>query len=261
MTKNREDLNDMMTLLLEWVEEVGRIHLSKFRQEMVIETKTSRADVVTEVDKACEKYLVEQIESHFPSHSILGEESGAHSHSSEWLWIIDPVDGTNNYSQGLPYFSVTVGVQHLGETVLGVVFAPYLNELFSCIKGQGAFLNGKPIALGKKTELADCIIATGFPSDKGTNPDNNADNVLRILPHLRCLRRFGGAALDLCYTAAGFLDGFWELNINIWDIAAGVLILEEVGGKIVFLREDGSRRLCPVASNPVVLPQMMQYLR
>ena len=242
MTKNREELNDMMALLLEWVEEVGRIHLSKFRQEMVIETKTSRADVVTEVDKACEKYLVEQIESHFPSHSILGEESGVHSHSSEWLWIIDPVDGTNNYSQGLPYFSVTVGVQHLGETVLGVVFAPYLNELFSCVKGQGAFLNGKPITLGKKTELADCIIATGFPSDKGTNPDNNAD-------------------LDLCYTAAGFLDGFWELNINIWDIAAGVLILEEVGGKIVFLREDGSRRLCPVASNPVVLPQMMQYLR
>lgn len=250
-----------MTLLNGWVKEVGDIHLSKFRGQMEIGIKQSHSDLVTEIDTKSEAYLVAKIEHHFPHHNILGEETGEHLHNSPWRWVIDPVDGTSNYSQGLPMFTVSVALQYNDESVVGAVYAPYLKELFTAIKGEGAFLNGSPIRVSDKKELKYCLVSTGFPVDKATNPDNNGDNTLRMLPNIRCLRRFGGAALDLCYTAAGFLDGFWELNINIWDVAAGVLILEEAGGKVDYLRKDGSRKLCPVAANPTILPQMMALLK
>ena len=162
-----------------------------------------------------------------------------------------PLDGTNNYSQGLPIFCVSIGVQYKGETQVGVVYAPYLDEVFSAVRGQGASWNGRAIHVSRKQNLDECIVATGFPYDKGTCPINNLDNVCALLPHLRGLRRMGSAAYDLCCVAAGLLDGYWELNVKPWDVCAGNLIVEEAGGIIRPFRTD--RNISIVAgSKPVV---------
>ena len=176
-----------------------------------------------------------------------------------YRWVIDPLDGTTNYSQGLPMFSVSIGIEHCGETVIGVVFAPYLNELFHAVKGEGAFLNGNPVKVSGKSALGHSVVATGFPVDKDTNPDNNLDNVARIMPKVRGLRRLGSAAMDLCYTAAGFLDGYWEMNLHRWDVSAGLLILEEAGGRFSHFRDD--RNVSIVAGTPAIHDMLFPMLK
>ena len=232
-----------------WAHEMGKIHLSYFRGNLLnIELKGSINDVVTAADKASESYFIEQVSRHCPGHGILGEESGLHSGESEYCWVVDPLDGTTNFSQGLPIFSVSIGLQYKGETVLGIVYAPYLNELYTAIKGEGSFLNSKPIHVAQKKELGPCVLTTGFPYDKDTNPDNNLTEVSRILPQIRGLRRYGSAAYDLCCVAAGFFDGYWELNLHLWDVCAGILIVQEAGGKASQFRSD--RGISLLAANP-----------
>ena len=143
----------------EWARRAGQIQLDAFRSaDLGIETKSSVHDVVTRVDKACESYLIEKINSYYPDHGVLGEETGAHAVDADWVWVIDPLDGTNNYSQGLPIFCVSIGLQYKGETVVGVVFAPYIHEVFTAVKGKGAFLNGKPLQIGAKPELNQSVL-------------------------------------------------------------------------------------------------------
>ena len=178
---------------------------------------------------------------------------------SDYLWVIDPLDGTNNYSQGLPVYTVSIGLQYRGETVLGVVYAPYMDELYTAIRGKGAFLNGKPIRVAAKTDLDQSVLATGFPYDKGINPINNIDNLSRILSHLRGIRRMGSAAYDLCCVAAGFLDGYWELGLKLWDVCAGVLIVQEAGGTIEHFRYD--RGIAIMTANPQLLQRIKEYIR
>ena len=208
------DLNQALEYAVAWAKEVGKIQLSYFRgNDLGIQTKSNVYDVVTRADKESEAFLLDKIQKHYPGHAVFGEESGAHAGTAEYRWVIDPLDGTNNYSQGLPVFTVSIGLQYRGETLLGVVYAPYLNELYTAIRGKGAFLNNAPIHVSDKTELDRSVLATGFPYDKGIHPVNNIDNLSRILPHLRGIRRMGSAAYDLCGVAAGFLDGYWERGL------------------------------------------------
>lgn len=236
---------------VDWAQEVGEIHRRYFRtRQLDISTKSNVADVVTRVDKESEDLLLGRIAAAFPEHGVLGEESGMHAGRSGYCWVVDPLDGTNNYSQGLPVYTVSIGLQYEGRTIAGVVYAPYLEELYTATRGGGAFFNGKPMQVSGKTELASSVLGTGFPYDKGTNPANNIANLAAILPGLRGIRRMGSAAYDLCCVAAGFLDGYWELNLSPWDVCAGMLIVEEAGGVVRSFRED--RNISVVAANPVL---------
>lgn len=260
MEKQELNLEQNLELAVAWAKEVGKIQLAYFRgNDLDIHTKSSVYDVVTRADKESEAFLIQKIGEHFPEHAILGEETGEHSGKGSYRWVIDPLDGTNNFSQGLPVFTISIGLQYEGTTLLGVVYAPYFNELYTAIKGQGAYLNGKPIRVSDKRDLAHSVLGTGFPYDKGTNPDNNIPNLAVILPFLRGIRRMGSAAYDLCCTAAGWLDGYWELNLNLWDICAGALIVEEAGGTVLSLREN--RGISIVAGNPVIVGKIREKVR
>lgn len=254
-----ENIESLVTDAIRWAKEAGSIHLSYFRgNRLNIHTKSSIHDVVTEADKASEDLLLRHIAARYPDHSVLGEESGNHLHSGDYQWVIDPLDGTNNFSQGLPVFCVSIGIRYKEETIAGVVYAPYLKELYTAIRGKGAFMNEIPLSVSVKTELCRSVIGTGFPYDKDTNPDNNADNVSRILPLVRGLRRMGSAAYDLCCVAAGWLDGYWEFNLQPWDACAGTLIVEEAGGQVVPFRED--RGIAIVAGNASIVRQIKCHL-
>lgn len=239
--------------------EAGRVQLEYFRSgNLNIQAKFNEADVVTAADKASEKLILEEIRRLYPTHSILSEESGADLNLGEYRWVIDPLDGTTNFSNGLPNFCVSIGIQHKGETIVGVVYAPYLGELFTAAKGMGAFLNGQRIHASSKTALAQAVVATGFPVDKDRTPDCNIDNVARVLPRIRGLRRPGAAAIDICYVAAGFLDGYWEINIHEWDVCAGLLIAAEAGAEHRFFRED--RNVSVVVAPDGIMPLLAPLL-
>ncbi len=242
-----------------WAKQVGELQLTYFRtNQFHIDTKSTVTDLVTEVDKKSEAYLIDEITKYFPSHTILAEESGRLENVSEYCWIIDPLDGTNNFVQGLPIFCVSIALQYQRETVLGVVYAPYLQELFYATKNGGAFLNNKKLQVANKQYLQDCVICTGFPYNKGSSKDNNLDNVNRILPKVRGFRRLGAAAYDLSLVAAGILDGFWEPNLNLWDIAAGQLLIKQAGGIIHSFRMDDSYSI--VCGNPHIVKVLSDNL-
>ena len=246
--------------------EAGRIQLSYFRgDDLAMKTKSNVSDVVTRADRESEELIVRSILERYPTHAILGEEGGARGDAaSEWRWVVDPLDGTTNYSQGLPVFCVSIALQYRGETVVGVVYAPYLRELFTAVRGGGAWCrrgDGEPVRLHVSTkQRLDCSgVATGFPYDKSENPDNNSDNVARILPHVRDVRRMGAAAYDLSCVAAAMLDGFWELNLHEWDVCAASLLVIEAGGVVESLRAD--RGVSPVAGSAALVEQMKRYVR
>ncbi|MCM1503988.1 MAG: inositol monophosphatase [Muribaculum sp.] len=253
------EYSSMLLNALSWAREAGAVHRRYFRgNELHIKAKLNDSDIVTAADKAAEKLLIDHIRETYPDHSILSEESGEQDHAPEFRWVIDPLDGTTNFSQGLPMFCVSIGLEHNGDTVLGVVYAAYLDELFHAVKGEGAYLNGQPIKSSSKTDMGRCVVATGFPVDKDVNPDNNMDNVGRVLPHVRGMRRLGSAAMDLCYVAAGFLDGYWELNLHEWDVSAGLLIVSEAGARYTHFRSD--RNISVVASAPGIHDELLSML-
>lgn len=237
----------------------GDILMKYFRTNgLESETKQNAFDVVTKADKESDKFIKDYITSRFPEHGIITEESGAEHYDREWLWVIDPLDGTSNFNNGLPVFSVSIALKHHGETVIGIVYAPYLNELFHAVKGEGAFLNGKSIRCANKTTLETAMVATGMPYDRAVNPDNNLEEIERVVCKVRGTRRFGSAAVDLSYTAAGFLDAYWELNLNEWDVAAGVLIAEEAGAIVESIRKD--RNYSIMASSPSLIDKFRNLL-
>ena len=231
-----------------WVREAGGVLMRYFRGDNLdVHSKGNASDLVTAADKASEQVIISRIREAYPQHVILSEESGADGRAGEYRWVIDPLDGTMNFSQGLPLFCVSIGIEYRGRKVAGVVYAPNLNELFYAVRGEGAFLNGRPIKVGGKSSLSESVVATGFPVDKDVNPVNNIDNVAVIVPQVRGLRRFGSAALDLCYVASGQFDGYWEMNLHEWDVCAALLILEEAGGVYSHFRSD--RNISIVAGN------------
>lgn len=222
----------MYAFLKDIITEAGRIALEhKSRLSDVQVNRKSDKDLVTEADVAVENYLVEQIKQTYPDHAILGEESGAHV-GNEYRWIIDPIDGTTSFVHDQPFFSNSVALEHNGEIILGAVNAPVLGELFMAEKGNGATLNGQPIRVSARDTLSDCVLATGFACLRENLEHNNMPYFANIAPVVRGMRRYGSAAIDLAYVACGRLDGFWELNLHIYDIAAGMLIAKEAGGSL-----------------------------
>jgi myo-inositol-1(or 4)-monophosphatase len=225
--------------------EAGGLLLQYFHQGLKIEYKGD-ADLVTAADRAAEAMIRERIGQQFPSHDVLGEEQGLNDQGSDYRWYVDPLDGTTNFAHGYPVFCVSMALEHRSaelssgvgaRRVAGVVYDPTRDELFTAEQGRGAQLNGKAIHVSKAEQLKECLLATGFPSHKRhKNPNIHFYHQITLRTH--GVRRAGSAALDLCNVASGRFDGFWEFNLNPWDTAAGVLIVEEAGGKVS--RFDGS---------------------
>lgn len=250
--------------IIVWAKNAGQILKDGYGKEHQIQHK-GIIDLVTEIDKKSEDYLISEIRAKFPEHTILGEESGKLNGSNQGgMWLIDPLDGTSNYAHGLPIFSVSIGYQVAGEMQLGVVYDPMMDECFVAEKGQGAYLNGKQIHVSDTQELIKAMLVTGFPYNVHSTKENNLDYFSNFILHAQAVRRLGSAALDLCYVASGRLDGYWELQLQAWDAAAGILILSEAGG--IATNMDGTPfKLEPpyamVASNPILHPLMMDVVR
>lgn len=189
-------------------------------------------DLVTDVDLASEQLIRDAIANRYPRHQVLAEEGGLAENASDYRWIIDPLDGTTNYAHGFPIFAVSIALEYRGELILGVVYDPMREELFACERGGGAALNRKPIRVSSATDLSLSMVATGFPYDIRTSRLNNLDHWANFAKNAQALRRCGSAALDFCYVACGRFDGFWELSLNPWDMAAGALMVVEAGGRV-----------------------------
>lgn len=227
-------------------------------------------DLVTEADVAAEKLIIDRIQSHYPRHAILAEESGASDGvdsgrlagvTAEWKWIIDPLDGTTNYAHGYPCFCVSIAAEHKGKLELGVIYDPMRDELFSVERGQGAALNGRRIRVSRTEDLNRAMLCTGFPYDVRERGEF-ARHFTNFIMNAQSVRRDGSAALDLAYVACGRFDGFWEEGLRPWDVAAGVLMIEEAGGRVS--RYDGApfEIYSPpiVASNGLVHEAMIRVL-
>jgi len=228
-----------------------------------ISQKGTAIDLVTVMDRRVEAFLLEAIRLRHPGHHFVAEESGVHGAEGPHVWYIDPLDGTVNYAHGIPIYSVSIAYAREGRVVLGAVYDPSQDECFSAGRGAGAWLDGRPIRVNQTPTLGDSLLVTGFAYDVWTNPDNNLDHFARFALRTRGVRRLGSAALDLCYVAAGRFDGFWELRINPWDIAAGGLIAKEAGARVT--RVDGGEQILRdapsvLAANPRLHEVMLKEL-
>jgi myo-inositol-1(or 4)-monophosphatase len=210
--------------------EAGALLMDFFRRRVKIEYKGD-ADLVTVADRKSEALILERIRKQFPSHDVMGEEGARIESGSDYRWYVDPLDGTTNFAHGFPVFCVSLAVQCRGQGAAGVVYDPTRNEMFTAEQGRGAFLNGQPIRVSSTAGLAECLVGTGFPSHK-RHKSPNIYFYHQITLRTHGVRRAGSAALDLCNVACGRFDGFWEFNLNPWDTAAGVLIVQEAGGRV-----------------------------
>lgn len=212
--------------------EAGRLQRESYEGEFEVHTKSAIIDLVTDVDRACEQLIVDAIQAERLGDAILAEEGGGTDDpDAEWRWVIDPLDGTANYAHGYPRFCVSIGIEQRGVATVGVVYDPLLDELFSAVRGRGARLNDRPLQVSAETRLDHAMLATGFAYDVHRSAEDNLDHFSAFVKAARAIRRDGSAALDLCYVAAGRLDGYWELKLQPWDVAAGLLIVEEAGGR------------------------------
>ncbi len=214
--------------------EAGRIQLAGLSESPRVDHK-GRYDLVTDVDRDCERAVAEILFDAFPNTGILAEESTRIAADSREVWIVDPLDGTTNYASGYPAFGTTIALRQAGEIVLGVVYDPLRDELFEAVRGSGASLNQAPVRVGKTENLSQALLATGFPYDRCEQPETNLDRFCALTMRTRGVRRGGSASLDLCYTACGRLDGYWEIRLQPWDVCAGALIVSEAGGKVTDL--------------------------
>ncbi len=192
-----------------------------------------RMNLVTDVDKRCDDLIVSRVKSAYPGHEILSEESGkGGADKSEWLWLIDPLDGTTNYVHGFNFFCVSIALMKNNTLLAGAVYDPMRDELFSAAKGTGAFLNHKRIEVSGIGRIDKALLSTGFPYGFGNSVKQNINNFVKLMKESQAVRRPGSAALDLCYVASGRFDGFWEMELHPWDTAAGVLVVKEAGGRV-----------------------------
>jgi len=220
-------------------------------------------NLVTEADHESEQSIVSAIKAAYPHHRILAEESGDSGDISPYTWIIDPLDGTTNYAHGYPCFCVSIAVEYGGEITYGVIYDPVREERFTAEKGKGAYLNGNAIAVSSTGEINNSLLCTGFPYDVREDMETNIRLFRSFLMKAQAVRRDGSAALDLCYTAAGRFDGFWEQKLHPWDVAAGSLILSEAGGKLSRYQGEPFSIYIPeiIASNGLLHQQMLAVVR
>lgn len=212
--------------------EGGKVLLQYWGKLKDIREKGHAGDLVTEADRASEEVILAYLKHHFPI-PILAEESGMHQlKEADYLWVVDPLDGTTNYAHQFPFVAVSIGLLHKGESIVGVVYNPVMNELFAAMKGKGATLNGQSIQVSKTTSIQRSLLVTGFAYDRRETSDNNYPEFCQMTSLSQGVRRLGSASIDLAYVAAGRFDGYWERGLREWDMAAGVLLVEEAGGRV-----------------------------
>ncbi|HEX6188282.1 MAG TPA: inositol monophosphatase family protein [Pyrinomonadaceae bacterium] len=255
----------MLNFAIQTARDAGRVLAERFGRNLRISNK-SELDLVTESDLASERLIIDRIKTHYPRHTILAEESGTNSPAvdgaqSDWRWIIDPLDGTTNYAHGYPCFCVSMGLERNGTLELGVIYDPLRDEVFAAERGQGAALNGKRIHVSPTPSLAGALLCTGFPYDVRER-GQFARHFANFIMNAQGVRRDGAAALDLAYVAAGRFDGFWEEGLKPWDVAAGILLIEEAGGRVSDYHNGPLDIFTPpiLASNGLIHEQMMRVL-
>ncbi len=254
----------MIDIAIQAAREAGKILLQHMGNIQHIEIKDGQElNLVTEADKESERRIIEIISAKYPDHSFLAEEGGSVRTASDYRWIIDPLDGTTNYAHGLPLFSVSIGLECRGDLVAGVVYNPVLNEMFTAEAGGGAYLNGNRITVSATSELSRSLLVTGFPYNVKSNPDHMVERFQAFLMSARGIRRLGSAALDCAFVACGRFDGFWEVWLNPWDLAAGAVLVREAGGRTSDFEGNPHRLDVPqwVASNGLIHDQMLEVLR
>lgn len=240
----------------------GEILVEKLHSGVSIQAKGS-IDLVTDADKASEAFVVGELRRRFPQHGILAEESGRQGGTSDFLWVVDPLDGTTNFAHRFPYFCVSIALVKGNEVVVGVVYDPIKKECFASEKGSGAFLNDERITVSKSTTVLGSLLATGFPYDIATSTRTNLESFSRVNKASQGVRSLGAAALDLCQVAAGRLDAFWELVLQPWDLAAGGLMVKEAGGRVT---DCFGERFNPLgsnvcASNGLIHDELLQLIK
>lgn len=243
--------------------EAGEILRAGYGRAKQIDFKGA-VDLVTEFDTASERHIVQRLGAAFPRHILRAEEGGLINGSADgdYEWLIDPLDGTTNYAHAFPVFAVSLALVRRGRVVVGVVYDPLRDELYSAEADAGATLNGRRIRVSSTADLGASLLATGFPYDVRTNPDSNLDHHAHFAVRAQGIRRAGAAALDLAWTACGRLDGFWELRLNPWDLAAGALIVLEAGGRVTDIHggDDWLRFPSIVASNGRIHAAMLAVI-
>ncbi len=250
-------------LAKELAKKAGGLLFDMRNEEMDTKTKSSSCDLVTNADFCSQNLVTSTIEMNFPEDSMLSEESFVKNGSSGWTWIIDPLDGTTNYAHGMPIYCVSIAAYKDGHPMIGAVYDPNRRELFDAMHENGVFLNGKRVGCSKRESLNVSMLATGFPYDKSKDlKNNNIKHFTAFLINTHAVRRLGSAALDLCYVGAGKLDGFWELKLRPWDIAAGALMVKEGGGRVTGFKGEPMDIYNPyiVASNGLIHGQMLKTL-
>jgi myo-inositol-1(or 4)-monophosphatase len=255
----------LLNFAIQTARDAGRILIARLGRALV--SYKGDIDLVTEADVAAEKLIIERIRSYYPRHTILAEESGATAAVSpvsgdpEWRWIIDPLDGTTNYAHGYPFFAVSIALERAHRLELGVIYDPSRDEMFAAERGQGATLNDRQIRVSAVDNLNNAMLCTGFPYDVRTRPDFARD-FANFTMRAQAVRRDGSAALDLAYVACGRFDGFWEDGLNPWDVAAGVLLIEEAGGLVTDFAGGRLDIYTPkvIASNGVIHDDMRAIL-
>lgn len=254
----------MLNFAIETAREAGQILMEKFGRNINV-YKKGDINLVTEADLASEKHIIEKIKSYYPKHAILAEESGDAvllEGENNFKWIIDPLDGTTNFAHGYPCFCVTIAVEHRGEIVIGATYDPTRDETFAAEKGKGATLNNKPIRVSKTETLSESLIVTGFPYNFKEKQDFEK-HLTDFLKFSRGVRRDGSAAIDMAYVACGRFDGFWEEGLNPWDVAAGVLLINESGGRVSYYDDSPFSIYNPpiLASNGLIHNEMINVLK
>ena len=257
-------MHPMLNIAVKAARRAGAIisRASNDLDKLTVELKAPN-DFVSEVDRAAEAAIIEVLKQAYPQHSILAEESGESKTESDYQWIIDPLDGTTNFLHGFPQYCVSIALAVKGAVNHGVIYDPTRNELFTASKGGGAFLNDRRLRVSKKIHLQECLIGTGFPSREMHNFDRYLAMFKDLTPKCAGIRRPGAAALDLAYVAAGRYDGFWEMGLSAWDMAAGALMIKEAGGLVTdFVGDDHFLKTgAIVAATPKAFPALLHIIQ
>src|SRR5947208_10836573 len=258
-------MHPMLTIAVKAARRAGNI-INRSARDLDLLTVTAKGpkDFVSEVDREAERTIVETLHATYPDHAILAEEGTSRDKNvdAEYVWIIDPLDGTTNFLHGFPQYCVSIALSHKGVITQGVIYDPVRNDLFTATRGRGAYLNDRRMRVSRRQHLKDCLIGTGFPFRDGSDLDAYVKMMRSMMAETAGLRRPGAAALDLAYVAAGYTDGFWEVGLNAWDVAAGSLLIVEAGGLVGGLDGEGGYLYSGelIAANPRIFAQMVKVL-
>ncbi len=253
----------LKSTLLKAVEAAAAVIRGFDEQDFKVSNKEGINNLVTEVDHASEKAIIDVIKGAYPDHFILSEEAGELAQESEYKWIIDPIDGTVNFAHRIPLCCISIGIEHKGQMIMGAVYNPYMNELFFAERGKGATLNDKPINVSKKEKVEIACLVTGFPYTYLDEPNGPLQVFDRFIRRGIPVRRLGSAAIDLCWVACGRFDGFYEHQLQAWDSAAGFIIVEEAGGKVTNLHGDPYSPYKPglIATNGIIHDELVRWVK